>query len=161
MIALAALEEPQGQGHILGRLALHVEQIAPHHPIGIDDQIVKGFLLGWGARRAGNRCRHIENRDDLRMAADALPQQGRARFHTLIPIEIDPDRLDSIGPQAINRPGQQGILQRPTEAPNVLLRETDQANGPGHSRWRRPQNHGRVVDQQVERFTDTGQLESP
>ena len=102
-----------------------MEQIAPHHPIGIDDQIIKGFLLGWGSRRAGNRSRPIEDRDNLRMAADALPQQGRARFHTLIPIEIDPDRLDSIGPQAINRPDHQGVLQRPTEAPNVLLRETD------------------------------------
>ena len=95
------------------------------------------------------------------MAADALPQQGRARFHTLIPIEIDPDRLDSIGPQAINRPGQQGILHRPTEAPNVLLRETDQANGPEHSPRSRTQNHRRVVDQQIERFTDTRQLEGP
>ena len=125
VIPLAAFKQPQRQGDKLGGLALNVDQISAHQPIGIHDQIVKGSLLGRGSRRAGNRCRAIEDRDDLRMAQDALPQQGRSRIHSLIAIEINPNHPNAIGPQAINGLDQQGIGQGPTKAPDICLRQAD------------------------------------
>lgn len=152
VVAPEHLHQPQGKGNGGGVLARHVHQLATHHTIGVNHQIVEGLAFGRGAGHRADGFGHIEDRNQAGIAAGLLAQALLARTHPFVAVEVQANGAGTLLAELADGIAEQAVIDRPAVEADVLLADADQRDRCRGSRRSGPQMGDQVVEQQVQGF---------
>ncbi len=158
-LALAHLQQAQGQGDGGFVLPRHMHQIAADHPVGIQHQIVEAASIGRGARNRTNGLGHVEDRDEARIVAEALPQAGLVGAHPLVAVDVEADRHRPLVQQPVDRLAEHLVVDGEPVGGEVRFVDADDRDRLVRARRRRTQAGDQVIEQQVEGLVDWAALQ--
>ena len=150
VLAAAVLQQPQGQGHQGWTLAAHVHQVAAHHPVAIEQQVVEGLALGRGAGDGPHRIDDAEHRDQRAGAGRQFSQLLPLGPHPQVAVEVEADGAHAGRLQPLDGRHQVAVVHGGAEAAQVVLPDRDHPHGQLGGRGEGPPAQGPVVQSQVE-----------
>jgi len=150
ILAAAVLQQSHRKCHAGRSLAAYMHQVAAHHAIAVEHQIVVGLARG---RRAGNGRNGVDgavHRDQGAGVARQLAQGLATLADAEVAIKIEADRPHPGALQSLDCRHQNAIVERPAQPAQVAFLDSHHPDRQAGRRWQGANGQGKVVDAKVE-----------